>query len=149
MDFPLLSYAIRFYNYPNPMVRAAVQNITLNILKRKCFSSLVFLFEIVSNNKLDIYLTNFPFISYFVNLACYLKDLWVQIDEVLPESQYKSSPNILLTLPSAKNNAKLCELLDSQYDLLIYIDDIFRLGREKISQVLPQYLLYNPHIDPG
>jgi len=97
------------------MVRAAVQNITLNILK-------------IQNPKLDVYLTNFPFINYFVNLAQYLKDIWTNIDEILPDCYFKDC-------------TKLAELLDNQYDLLIYIDDIFKLDRNRISQILSNTLL--------
>jgi len=35
----------------------------------------------------------------------------------------------------------LAELLDNQYDLLIYIDDIFKLNRNRISQILSNTLL--------
>jgi hypothetical protein len=48
----------------------------------------MFFFEnLVNDPKLNTYLSNFPFANYYVNISCYLKDLWLKIDEILPESQ--------------------------------------------------------------
>jgi len=83
----------------------------------------------VDDKKLHNYFTNFPFISYFINLSCYLRDIWVKIDETLAES-------------NIQNHSKLTELLDDQYDLLMYIDDVFQLQKEKINTVLANCLLH-------
>jgi len=114
-DFPMLSRAVRFYNYPGSMVRTSVHNITLSLFQLK-------------DAQLDTYLTNFPFAMYFVNLSCYLKELWIKSDQSIPESH-------------AKNQTKLQDYLDDQYDLLMYIEDIFKLGNEKLNKILANALL--------
>jgi len=76
-DFPIVSQAVKFYNYPASMVRTSVQNITLTLFK-------------MDETKLQNYFTNFPFISYFINLSCYLRDIWLKIDENLAESTIQS-----------------------------------------------------------
>jgi len=83
----------------------------------------------VDEKKLQDYFTNFPFIGYFINLSCYLRDIWVKIDETLAESNIQS-------------HSRLTELLDDQYDLLMYIDDVFTLQKEKINTVLANCLLH-------
>lgn len=39
INFPLLSQAVRFYNYQESLVRTSVQNIVFTVLKRKNFPS--------------------------------------------------------------------------------------------------------------
>jgi len=115
-DFPIVSQAVKFYNYPASMVRTSVQNITLTLFK-------------MDEKKLQNYFTNFPFISYFINLSCYLRDIWLKIDENLAESTIQS-------------HSKMTELLDDQYDLLMYIDDVFQLQKEKINTALANCLIH-------
>jgi len=59
------------------MVRTSVHNITLSLFK-------------INEPKLQKYISNFPFANYYVNLCCYLKDLWVKIDTLLPETHIKN-----------------------------------------------------------
>jgi protein CLEC16A len=102
-NFPLLSQAIRFYNHKEAMVRTTVQNITLSVFRLK-------------DAKVDSYLTNFPFVTYFVNISCYIRDLWIKIDGEILDS-------------NLKNHSRLKSLLDDQYDIIMYMEDVFDLKK--------------------
>jgi protein CLEC16A len=76
--FPLLAQAIRFYNHKECMVRTSVRNITLTIFKMK-------------NPIIESYIVKFPFLTYYVHLACHLKDLWIKLDQTITELKFAKS----------------------------------------------------------
>ena len=85
INFPLLSQAVRFYNYREPLVRTSVQNIVFTVLKRKelFFVGNLLILIAVKDEKIHKFMTDFPFVLYYAHFASYLKDNWKRIDEVL------------------------------------------------------------------
>ena len=79
-NFPLLAITNKFFNHSEMMVRNAMRIIVLKILQLN--DPLV--------NKL---LGDLPFCTFFVHLACLLKDQIVQIDECHNLSSQKGFPS--------------------------------------------------------
>jgi hypothetical protein len=111
---------MRFYNHPEGMVRTTVRNIILSVLK---------LCE--GNEKLYSYSTNFPFVVYFVHFSLYLRDTWVKIDKEIENVKKNNNMRVV----------NLKSYFEDHLDLLLYIDDIFKLNLNKLSDIFSNTLL--------
>lgn len=69
------------------MVRTSVRNITLSVFRGFYFVNFIKKFYLVKDEKILNFITSFPFVSYFPHLACFLKDYWVNIDQILLEQK--------------------------------------------------------------
>lgn len=67
--FPILYSITRFYNSPDTLVRTTVQNIVLQLL-------------LLKNFKIRIFMESYPFLMYYVMNVCYIRDCFLQIDQL-------------------------------------------------------------------
>lgn len=77
--FPILTQTTRFFNHPESLVRTTCRNIILSFAKLK-------------NPLIDKFMTNFPFVTYYVHESNFLKEYWVIIDKILrnkEDNQYE------------------------------------------------------------
>ena len=87
---------------------------------------------------------SFPFITFFVHFSCYLKDFWGKIDAELEVLKF-----VLSNLQSKEIKYEIIDsLLEDNQDMLFFIQDIFSMQKESISQVFSNALL-NYAIIPG
>ena len=117
-DFPLYSVATWLYNHKEPMVRTAAKTITLAV------------YSIATEEMLETILS-LPHATYFVNLASYLRYLWMKID---------------VSLMKDYNFDDLRDELEDVNDLLMYIQDIFNTGLPKMTRALSNSLLYYAYL---
>ena len=126
------------------MVRAAVQNITLNILKSKRFKRELWSHKTSPKPQAGCLSDKFPFYQLFCESRSifegYLGQYWRNSAWFIVRPGFQDVKEVTYCY-SFKDCTKLAELLDNQYDLLIYIDDIFKLNRNRISQILSNTLL--------
>ena len=104
--------AVKFFNHSDAMVRTSVKNIILNLLKSRTILVIDILTPQDNNPKLMTYVTRFPFLCYFVNLCCRLKDLWIKLDEKATQST-----------TDAKSVYAIKRSIEEVTDFLHYIDD--------------------------
>jgi len=76
---------IKFFNYPENMIRTSVRTIILTIMKSS-FKIIIMIFK-VKNEKLEFYLTHFPFITFYAYFSYYLKELWMQLNNLLDKQK--------------------------------------------------------------
>jgi protein CLEC16A len=66
-NFPLLAVTCKFFNHSETMVRNAMRIIVLTIFK-------------LNDPTVNSLLTDLPFATFFVHIACYLRDHIIQVD---------------------------------------------------------------------
>jgi hypothetical protein len=108
--FLILSQTIRFFNHPESLVRTTCRNIILTFAKLK-------------NPLVDKFMTNFPFVTYYVDERNFLKEYWVIIDKILrdkEDNQYEL--------------AHLENLFQDNEEVLIFIDDMINLNQPGVVE---------------
>ena len=82
---------MRFFNHKDNLVRTSVRSITLTVFANSSY--LIYFIKVKiyikkeKDPKLIQFLIRFPFVLYFVHLSCYMKDLWIKIDQIILESK--------------------------------------------------------------
>ena len=117
-SFPLLENALKLYNHPDNMIKKAIKNIFLIILK-------------IDYKPLYKYLCNLPIISYFCFLACNIKDKIIVLSKEIKEMKKNKQYNY---------NYKL--ILDDIINDLIYLQNIFDVNCPKINYIITNCLFY-------
>ena len=106
-SFPLLCNCLKFYNHPDSMIANTARNIFLVILK-------------MNHPPCIEYMCTLPFITYFIFLACRLRD------EI--KTLYRKIK---------RNKEEDCKILYEEIiNDIMYIQDIFSIGIEKINYIL-------------
>lgn len=113
--FPLVQYALKLYNSTEPMVVTSIRNVILNILK-------------LEDSDVENHFLMLPSISYFSFLPCQLMDMALQIENKITKKE-------------SEDNIK--SILENMYDLILYLNDILNLNKEKITYVLLNGLYYH------
>ena len=111
--FPLLTNTLGFYNHTDEMNTNVVRNIFLSILK-------------INNELVREFICSLPTLSYFNFLACRMRDM-------------------IKTFNKKIKNEKLEEiniLHDNIIDSILFFQDIFSVGIEKINYILTNTLFY-------
>ena len=77
------------------MVRASVRNITLSIFKGLKYDSnknkkFKHLMKKGKDEKINEFICRFPFALFFFHLCCYLKDLWIDMDNIINNETFKT-----------------------------------------------------------
>jgi len=122
-NFPLLKSALKYYNYPDPMIKNTVRTIVLTFLKCK----IIFIIKIkVDYEPMYIFFTSLPIISYFPCLICKLRDLITKLNKELLED----------------GQDKLKMLYEEIFDDVLYLQDIFSLNLKKINAITTNTMFY-------
>ncbi|EAR83388.3 CLEC16A, putative (macronuclear) [Tetrahymena thermophila SB210] len=108
-NFPLIWQTIRFYNHKETMIRTSVQNIVLGVMKIKA-------------DQLEKYLQGFPFITFYVNNACFMASQWIQIDNQIHQADYS-------------NYQKLSDLMSDQIDQILFWEDLIHSCNEQAKKI--------------
>ena len=114
-DFPLYTEALKFFHHEESMVRAAVRTLTLNVFQ-------------VDDPGLRAFILNRSAVPYFSNLVWFVRDQCASLDALLATGTY-------LDL------AKLSEQVEQRIDHFYYLEDIFQLNVDALSQALTDQLL--------
>jgi hypothetical protein len=117
VDFPLYTEAVRFFCHRDHMVRAAVRTLTLHIYG-------------VDDERLRKLIVEHSASTYFVHLACHLRELWARFDKSVKTSRRTKAPSRVLL-----------DINEQQKDLLIYISDVMELGVQAITDAIAEQLL--------
>ena len=111
--FPLLQAAITLYNSKEQLVRTSVRSITLTIFG-------------IANNDMQGMFHMLPFAAFYANLACHLRDLWLQIDlkigEITPEDEGKHMECVIKQAEDAN-------------ETLFYIEDLLETTQTTNTKV--------------
>ncbi|KAJ5078311.1 hypothetical protein M0811_05099 [Anaeramoeba ignava] len=107
-SFPLYTESVKFFNHKDFMVRVAVRTITLNVFR----INLDIIREIVLSEDIA---------PYFLNLACFIYQNCVSIQNVLDKSSYTKLQWV-------------DDQLFAQLDNLYYLSDIFRLNIPELNK---------------
>lgn len=119
-QFPLYVEAVRFCGHRDNMVRTAVRTLTLQVFGIQDPAMQKFVLERSSQ-------------TYFVHLACYWRELWVQLDAAARAAAASSNDQSLSTIQ---------ELNEQQQDLLIYLADVLELENAALREALADRLLH-------
>lgn len=97
------------------MVRTSVRNIVLTVLKMR-------------HPLLDSYATRFPFMFFYVDVSCQLRDTWLALN--------KSVLDAVLS-PGKSLETETSDMID----FLMFFDDFFRIGSEELNRLLANAML--------
>ena len=111
--FPLLVNCLKFYHHPDSMISNTIRNIFLFILKMK-------------NKQCIDYICNLPMVSYFAFIACRLRDEIKTLNKKICRG--KSEASTIL-------HERIC-------DDILYFQDIFSIGIEKINYILTNCIFH-------
>lgn len=117
LQFPLYVEAIRFFGHRDQMVRTAIRNLTLQVYK-------------VPDEKMQAFVLERSWRTYFVHLGCHLRELWFKLDSARDRT------------PPGDCRRTLQEVNEEQNDLLMYISDVLRHGRVELRDALADRILH-------
>eukprot|EP00928_Gymnodinium_smaydae_P038725 TRINITY_DN26643_c0_g4_i2.p1 TRINITY_DN26643_c0_g4~~TRINITY_DN26643_c0_g4_i2.p1 ORF type:complete len:923 (+),score=120.31 TRINITY_DN26643_c0_g4_i2:73-2769(+) len=120
-QFPLYIEAVRFFGHHDVMVRAAVRTLTLQVYGIDDLAMRKFVLE-TSN------------CTYFMHLACYLRELWYRLDRVsrtVVAGGEQSMPH------------SLKEVHEEQQDLLMYLSDVMEVEVPSLGPALAERILHH------
>jgi len=112
-SFPLLKSTLKYYNYPDPMIKNTVRNVILNLLK-------------LEYEPINTFFCTLPIISYFPCLICKLRDLILKLNTELTADDHDHFNNIY----------------DEILDDILYFQDIFSLGNKRINLIITNTMFY-------
>lgn len=118
-QFPLYIEAVRFFGHHDQMVRTAVRTTTLQVYS-------------VTDEAMQRFVLERSRRTYFVHLACHLRELWTKLDQAAIRATSSSS--------SEQASTALQEASEQQQDLLMYISDILGLESTALSEALVEKL---------
>ena len=120
--FPLLNSTLKFYNYPDGMIKNTIRTVVLTLLKS---NYIVIKYLVDYKPIIDIFCT-LPVISYFPCIICKLRDLIFKLEKELTSEDYE----------------KLKNLNEEIYDDILYFQDIFSIGVKRINDIITNSLFY-------
>eukprot|EP01087_Luapelamoeba_hula_P018692 TRINITY_DN606_c1_g1_i1.p1 TRINITY_DN606_c1_g1~~TRINITY_DN606_c1_g1_i1.p1 ORF type:complete len:1504 (+),score=363.67 TRINITY_DN606_c1_g1_i1:186-4697(+) len=115
-DFPLYTEAIKFFNHPEYMVRTAVRNLVLNVLK-------------VENDALRRFILDKTAAPYFSNMVWFISDKCHTLDALITSTD------------KPLKFRELAEFVNELLDAFYYCNDIFHLSISSLNAVLSDRLL--------
>jgi len=119
-QFPLFVEAVRFFGHRDQMVRTAVRTTTLQVFS-------------VEDPVMQRFVLERSSCTYFVHLACHLRELWVRLDQAAA----RAAPG----LGSEQAVAALQDASEQQQDLLMYISDVLGFEQAPLSEALARRIL--------
>lgn len=119
-QFPLYIESVRFFGHRDHMVRTAVRTTTLQVYS-------------VQDTAMQRFVLDRSSRTYFVHLACHLRELWLRLDQAAARAAVSCS--------SEQATAALQEANEQQQDLLMYIADVLGLEIAPLSEALAETLL--------
>lgn len=105
--FPLAWQAIRFINHPESLIRTTCNNIFPPIMRLR-------------DLRLTEYLTRFPFVVYYLHLACHIREHWICIDRALNSN-------------AEQTKCSLSQLVDDLTDLYTYFEEMAAIASGRVS----------------
>ena len=125
--FPLLQAALTLYNSKEQLVRTSVRSIVLTIFG-------------IDNPHMQALFHMLPFAAFYANLACHLRDLWLQIEikieEITADDQARHMESVIKQAEDAN------ETLFFIQDLLETTKDINGKVHSQIKNALLNYAYY-------
>ena len=134
---------MRFYNHPEGMVRTTVRNIILSVLKR-----ILFVYQSVKETKNCIPIPPISHLWFISSISVFISG--TPGSRLIKRLRMSSYYRIILlcnyTLFNIRknNNMRVVNLksyFEDHLDLLLYIDDIFKLNLNKLSDIFSNTLL--------
>ena len=121
-SFPLLERTLLLYNHPDPMIKNVVRSVFLTFCR-------------LNISDFNEYIKSLPCINYFVFLSYRLRDLSIFINNLAGYNKNFNEQNKF-------NYQKLKDNHDDLIDQLLFLNDIFSLNNDEISNILINSLLY-------
>jgi len=118
-QFPLYIEAIRFFGHRDQMVRTAIRNLTLQVYN-------------VKDESMQRFVLKCSWRTYFVHLACHLRELWFKLDAARERCVAGGSEN---------DRRALQEVNEQQNDLLMYISDVLSMEEVALREALAERVL--------
>ena len=123
-SFPLLERTLLLYNHPDPMIKNVVRSIFLTFCRLN-----------ISN--FNEYIQSLPCINYFIFLSYRLRDLSIFINNLAGYNKnFNEQTNYKFNYKKLKDNH------DDLIDQILFLNDIFSLNNDDISNILINSLLY-------
>ncbi len=72
--------AQRFYNHKEAMVKTAVRTVILAVMKSSILNSLI---DLVKSPKVEEFLIDFPFVTFYAHFMAFLNNIWLDLDGLI------------------------------------------------------------------